>query len=327
MYVFFELLTRNNYLTRVICLGNCLQVVPGLKFLKNLEIDGIKLKAERYIPLITDFESEFDSTFDGKLQNLTKSVDEEFDRFSMKTLLADNMASDPASRYQLLQNEFERALHNAKSLNDIALIADNSLPPQVREEAAKLLTTLSESNSSSGNKAIKRLFDIYLQREDVLKFSKDFKEVEAMLGGVDNTNPFNWSEFRVESTDDLVKIQGHLDKMKEAEAIATKAAQLETRDASPGTIVLDGETVIELATAENESSTPTDSPASLKDKDGRIWSGAILNTDMVQKTMPGNRIGTHRALVVVGNLRGTAGYGMGKGKTSADAVNAAFRYV
>ena len=66
-------------------------------------------------------------------------------------------------------------------------------------------------------------------------------------------------------------------------------------------------------------------PTNLKDKDGRLWSGAILDTDMVQKTMPGGRVGTHRALVVVGNLRGAAGFGMGKGKTGGDAVNAAFR--
>jgi ribosomal protein S5 len=29
--------------------------------------------------------------------------------------------------------------------------------------------------------------------------------------------------------------------------------------------------------------------------------------------------------VVVGNLKGAAGYGMGKGKTSKDAINSAFR--
>ena len=63
----------------------------------------------------------------------------------------------------------------------------------------------------------------------------------------------------------------------------------------------------------------------LRDKEGRLWSGVVLNTDMVQKTMPGNRVGTHRALVVVGKMRGSAGYGMGKGKTSGDAINAAFR--
>ncbi|KAJ1430395.1 hypothetical protein B484DRAFT_297858, partial [Ochromonadaceae sp. CCMP2298] len=55
------------------------------------------------------------------------------------------------------------------------------------------------------------------------------------------------------------------------------------------------------------------------------WSACVLDTDMVQKTMPGNRVNSHRALVVVGNLRGAAGYGMGKGKTGQDAVAAACR--
>jgi hypothetical protein len=37
-------------------------------------------------------------------------------------------------------------------------------------------------------------------------------------------------------------------------------------------------------------------PNELTDKDGRLWSGSILDTDMVQKTMPGNRVMSHRAL-------------------------------
>jgi small subunit ribosomal protein S5 len=46
---------------------------------------------------------------------------------------------------------------------------------------------------------------------------------------------------------------------------------------------------------------------------------------MVQKTMPGNRVGTHRALVCIGNGQGAGGFGMGKGQTPPDAINAAFR--
>jgi ribosomal protein S5 len=74
-----------------------------------------------------------------------------------------------------------------------------------------------------------------------------------------------------------------------------------------------------------KSGASLESPTMLRDKEGRLWSGVVLDTDMVQKSMPGQRVGTHRALVVVGNMRGSAGYGMGKGKTSGDAVNAAFR--
>ena len=66
-------------------------------------------------------------------------------------------------------------------------------------------------------------------------------------------------------------------------------------------------------------------PAILQDQDGFCWSGVILNTDMVQHTMAGGRVLSHRALVCVGNLKGAAGFGMGKGKTGQDAVTGAFR--
>ena len=41
--------------------------------------------------------------------------------------------------------------------------------------------------------------------------------------------------------------------------------------------------------------------------------------------MPGNRMNTSRALVCVGNMKGAAGFGKGKGKSQQDAINAAFR--
>lgn len=68
-------------------------------------------------------------------------------------------------------------------------------------------------------------------------------------------------------------------------------------------------------------------PLMLRGKDGNCWSGVVLDNDTTQKTMPGGRVMTHRCLVVVGNLRGTAGFGKGKGQNPDDALNAAFRYV
>lgn len=56
-----------------------------------------------------------------------------------------------------------------------------------------------------------------------------------------------------------------------------------------------------------------------------VWSGAILDTDMVQNVMPGGRIMSHRCLVVVGNLKGAAGFGVGKSSTPDKALNLAFR--
>ena len=63
----------------------------------------------------------------------------------------------------------------------------------------------------------------------------------------------------------------------------------------------------------------------LIDREGRMWSGVILDTDNVQKTMPGGRVMSFRTLVCIGNLRGAAGFGMGKGDNAQASVHAAFR--
>lgn len=49
----------------------------------------------------------------------------------------------------------------------------------------------------------------------------------------------------------------------------------------------------------------------------------LVDADIVQKTMPGGREMTHRALVVVGNLNGCAGFGIGKGENADDAKDRA----
>jgi len=64
----------------------------------------------------------------------------------------------------------------------------------------------------------------------------------------------------------------------------------------------------------------------LTDEDGHQWSGVIIHTDSVQKVMPKNRVASNRALVVIGNLRGAAGFGTFSAHDSInDAINGAFR--
>lgn len=63
----------------------------------------------------------------------------------------------------------------------------------------------------------------------------------------------------------------------------------------------------------------------LVDEDGTKWSMIVLNTDTVQKTMPGGRTVSHRALVMLGNMRGAGGFAMGKGKSPDAALTAACR--
>jgi hypothetical protein len=70
----------------------------------------------------------------------------------------------------------------------------------------------------------------------------------------------------------------------------------------------------------------TNSDGDMVDTSGNIWSMLVINTDTTQKTMPGNRVLSHRTLVMMGNLKGSGGFGMGKGKTPADSLTAACRY-
>lgn len=65
----------------------------------------------------------------------------------------------------------------------------------------------------------------------------------------------------------------------------------------------------------------------LTDKDGHVWGGFVVETDVVQKVTPGNRIMRYRTLVVVGNLRGSCGFGVGKAEEIQMATKYAFRYL
>lgn len=55
------------------------------------------------------------------------------------------------------------------------------------------------------------------------------------------------------------------------------------------------------------------------------WVKMIIDQDTVQTTLPGGRVMSYRMLVVVGNLRGAGGWGVGKGDTPEEAKIRAFR--
>ena len=81
-----------------------MHVLPTIVMLKKLDIGGESLNPERYAPMVGELPSEYDREGD---------VDE-FDRFSLKTVLKDYLHADPATRYMIAKNRFERALHDAK---------------------------------------------------------------------------------------------------------------------------------------------------------------------------------------------------------------------
>lgn len=235
---------------------------------------------------------------------------------------------------------------------------DDSLPPRLVQEASKLLKDYASRRDSSAKQAAsQRLFEIFLQRADMIRFSKDFRQLEAAFGPVDESDMFNWSQMNIEDDESLEKaIKYGEEAAKRTAAILLgekiKATPLE-KDVGTDSEPLASEEVQakELVSsevdeeAEGESDNPKKAkakatsdkaeeespkeellnPTILRDNDGQLWSGAILDIDNVQKTMPGNRVASTRVLVVIGNLQGSAGFGTGKGKNMSTALSAAFR--
>ncbi len=201
-------------------------------------------------------------------------------------------------------------------------------------------------------KATQRLFELFIQREDMKKITSDFRELSAFFGKPDETDDFSWSQFKADTAEQMEKLniaikkaeEEQIDKMmkslkknqrnthrfNEDKASSSGENDQTTDSEKPLSIVVPAESADEIETVVtidkgNRDQTVYDDPTVLKDRDGNFWSGVILNTDMVQRVTPGDRVGSHRVLVVVGNLRGAAGFGMGKGKTPADALKGAFR--
>lgn len=59
---------------------------------------------KRYYPSVDKGDTEYD----------TSGLEDEFDRLTLRSLLTDHMKSDPATRYQIAKNQFERALVDAQ---------------------------------------------------------------------------------------------------------------------------------------------------------------------------------------------------------------------
>jgi hypothetical protein len=85
-----------------------LNVLPAMRALKKIEIDGVSLQPEQYEPMVGEQPSEYD----------TEAESDAFDRFSLKAVMKDYMHADPSTRYLIAKNRFERALHDAKVGHD-----------------------------------------------------------------------------------------------------------------------------------------------------------------------------------------------------------------
>ena len=166
-----------------------------------------------------------------------------------------------------------------------------------------------------------------------------------MLGPENPDDAFDWSEFKIEVPADAERIARQyrmdlaaLEEPKEhegmprvlqnyvdgtSEYLSTADAERENREVE---ILLQqrGEELKALPVLQEERIALGDI-STLTDHDRYQWSGAVLDQDSVQHTMAGGRVFAARALVCIGNLRGSGGFGVGKAKSFPDAVQAAFR--
>ena len=334
-----------------------LEIVPALQNLKVKVLEGAEkpLKVIRFRNNVIRGLGEYDNEDSEEAQHLRR-----FDSFSLESVLSDYMGADPGLRMQIAKSYFERALFDAKARDDITFLLSNNVADRTRDEALRLLKM--DAGAKGRNQ---RLFELYVQREDMQRFTSDFTEMATFLGDPNAGDPFDWSEFKLSNSEDM---QVLLEEMSQRKQEASDARALESGSSHVGKDVTTdmkkekvrlrkiarlkrqraeqfGEGDDEQGDSAGESgdedededldaddmfvdnnvSLSLEDPSQRIDRDGHMWSGAILNTDMVQKTMPGNRVSTHRALVVIGNMRGAAGFGMGKAATPALAIDAAFR--
>lgn len=246
------------------------------------------------------------------------------DQYSLKSLLKDYLYTDPATRYQVAKNFFERTLHDAKTSPDLQRILDESATSSMKTEVAQLLKTVSTTSTAPEEVAAasQRLFELFLQREDMRRFSGDFKEIEAFLGPMNEADPFDWTQFQLDNEQDSEKLQKEIKRVEKIRA----QKLLDSLDGlGEGGGNTDKELLIKGENGKPDVRVSLEDPNLLRDRDGNIWSGVILDEDTVQKVTPGQRLVTFRVLVVVGNMRGACGFGMGKGQTGGEALNAAFR--
>jgi len=85
------------------------EVLPGLKQIKAIQVSGQNIKAERYRPLQVQGDSAYDTT-----TNKNEKKQMAFERFNLTVLMKNFMHLDPATRYQIAKNLFQRELFDAR---------------------------------------------------------------------------------------------------------------------------------------------------------------------------------------------------------------------
>lgn len=273
------------------------------------------------------------------------------------------------------------SLYFLQQNNENAFLHDPKAPPQIQEE----INYLMEADEPD----VDRLFELFIQREDMHRFAYDFRKLTALFGKAEGPekDPFNWSSFKIDSDEELMRLREamrlsaemddslSLKDLKNRKRLTTGELlkMVDERRAAAGAAADDGEMdefddegeeggfaplkaralhdsndgdeddEDDIRISEpggnfkmredrdfqddfDEDNSP-ENMSEVTDRNGYVWSGMVINTDTTTTTLPSGRLMTHRCLVMVGNMKGAGGFGMGKGENSQLAMKRAFRYV
>ena len=342
-------------------------VIPGMKQLRTVSVGDVSLRPRRF----HEVEEEGDSEYDMEPENIKV-----FDRNHLQLMLKDYLTAEPAIRYQIAKNYFERALFTAQGLTDIDYILADGAPNDVKAEARfllkekdaidKLMAPYANDETHARvpkdikkrlDKTVNRLFQMFIQREDMKQFSNDFDDIEASLGPADPDDAYEWNNFMCNDEESLNALAEDLrfyngstksDRKDTAREKKIADAKQKRRDRREGVMQsgvnseaneTDKDVVEGEVDAGSQKDTDVDFFQNMKEKeaydnfdadrlmdyDGHVWSGVIVHQDTTQKVVPGERIISYRCLVSIGNRKGAGGFGMGKGADADIALRNAFR--
>ena len=104
---------------------------------------------------------------------------------------------------------------------DIGDLYDLDMHPEIEDEVVDLITVIADAKEGNTTTAIdptaatQRLFEIFIQTEDMAKYTKDFNEFAAVLGNPNTEDPFDWSQFDLQTDKDLKKLSEEMQALEE----------------------------------------------------------------------------------------------------------------
>lgn len=328
--------THRNAILKV---GRHEDLVPAIKQVRKLSLGSVA----PYRPLVRAGDSEYDVS--EALLAQQKADDTVMSHLGNETL------HSIVTRYRLLFNEFERSFGVASRARSArSLLGQGQVPDELFQEAQKILNDFLV-NETNAEERKNRLFDIFIQREDKLDLSEGIEAYMRLFGRpvligegvlhrwisedeIDEDSEVEGEQASANSSSELLPSQS---KALDRDGVSPSSSSVSSssRSESSESGVEEDKAAVSDADLDDDDDEDDDntevkemtqfSATEVRDEYGFVWHGTVLDTDSVQKTMPGKRIASNRALVVIGNMRGTAGFGSGKGKTGALAVEAAFR--